>query len=70
MGGFVLDFWGVFWLVERANAKDVWGFCLGGLKIIVWLKSSSLMIGCKNALSVFNDPCLRIELKTLFGGKD
>ncbi|EJB53018.1 hypothetical protein HPHPM2_0096 [Helicobacter pylori Hp M2] len=21
------------------------------------------MIGCKNALSIFNDPCLRIELK-------
>ncbi|EMG89645.1 hypothetical protein HMPREF1403_01247 [Helicobacter pylori GAM201Ai] len=21
------------------------------------------MIGCKNVLSVFNDPCLRIELK-------
>ncbi|PDX19166.1 hypothetical protein BB415_02440 [Helicobacter pylori] len=39
------------------------GFLLGWFKIIVWLKSSSLMIGCKNALSVFNDPCLRIALK-------
>ncbi|WQW10112.1 hypothetical protein KVK05_00135 [Helicobacter pylori] len=45
------------------NAKDVWGFLLGWFKIIVWLKSSSLMIGCKNVLSVFNDPCLRIKSK-------
>ncbi|EJC03079.1 hypothetical protein HPHPP3_0115 [Helicobacter pylori Hp P-3] len=48
----------------------MFGFsALGGLKIIVWLKSSSLMIGCKNVLSVFNDPCLRIGLKNFIWWK-
>ncbi|EJC29151.1 hypothetical protein HPHPH5B_0114 [Helicobacter pylori Hp H-5b] len=56
--------------MERANAKDVWGFCFGWFKMIAWLKSSSLMIGCKNALSVFNDPCLRIELKNFVWWKN
>ncbi|WP_390619538.1 hypothetical protein KVE29_00135 [Helicobacter pylori] len=34
ISGFVLDFWGVFWLVEHANAKDVWGFLFGWFKRI------------------------------------